>query len=231
MNGIKKHILTAPALCLLAGVSNAYAQDTYTVPPPLLAPSNISAEDARIPIPSGKEWDSFHGQLSSQKYSPLTQINKDNVGKLTKVWQYFTGDMSTGTGKIPPSVWSATPIFANDTLYVGTPFYRIIALEPETGKEKWTYDTKSPLVAETQPALKSRGVAYWQEKNPQAGVACQKVVYLGNMTAQLYAVDADTGKPCAGFGKNGVVDVNQWNKVNAKWPLSQLQPPPLLATS
>ncbi|WP_240043164.1 outer membrane protein assembly factor BamB family protein [Pseudomonas fragi] len=59
-------------------------------------------------------------------------------------------------------------------------------------------------------------------------MACQKVVYLGNMTAQLYAVDADTGKPCAGFGKNGVVDVNQWNKVNAKWPLSQLQPPTVI---
>ena len=228
MNGIKKHLLTAPALCLLAGVSNAHAQDTYTVPPPLLAPSSISAEDAKLPIPSGKEWDSFHGQLSAQKYSPLTQINKDNVGKLTKVWEYFTGDMSTGKGNIPPSVWSATPIFVNDTLYVGTPFYRIIALEPETGKEKWTYDTKSQLVAETQPALKSRGVSYWQEKTPQAGVACQKMVYLGNMTAQLYAVDADTGKPCEGFGKNGVVDVNQWNTVNAKWPLSQLQPPTVI---
>ena len=228
MNRIKKHLLAAPALCALAGLSNAYAQDTYTVPPPLLAPANISAEEAKIPLPSGKEWDSFHGQLSAQKYSPLTQINKDNVGNLTKVWQYFTGDMSSGTDKIPPSVWSATPIFANDTLYVGTPFYRIIALEPETGKEKWTYDTKSPLVAETQPALKSRGVSYWQENNPQAGVACQKMVYLGNMTAQLYAVDADTGKPCEGFGKNGVVDVNQWNKVNAKWPLSQLQPPTVI---
>ena len=228
MNGIKKHFLTAPALCLLAGVSNAQAQDTYTVPTPLLATSSISAEDAKLPLPSGKEWDSFHGQLSAQKYSPLTQINKDNVGKLTKVWEYFIGDMSSGTGKIPPSVWSATPIFANDTLYVGTPFYRIIALEPETGKAKWTYDTKSPLVAETQPALKSRGVSYWQEKTPQAGVACQKIVYLGNMTAQLYAVDADTGKPCEGFGKNGVVDVNQWNTVNAKWPLSQLQPPTVI---
>ena len=128
MNRIKKHLLTAPALCALAGLSNAYAQDTYTVPPPLLAPASISAEEAKIPLPSGKEWDSFHGQLSAQKYSPLTQINKDNVGKLTKVWQYFTGDMSSGTDKIPPSVWSATPIFANDTLYVGTPFYRILAL-------------------------------------------------------------------------------------------------------
>ena len=228
MDKVKKHLFTAPVICMLAGISTAHADTAYIVPTPLLAPSSISAEDARIPVPNGKEWDSFHGQLSSQKYSPLNQINKDNVGKLTKVWQYFTGDMSDGTGKTPATVWSATPIFANDTLYVGTPFYRIIALDPESGKEKWTYDTKSPLVAETQPALKSRGVAYWQEKNPQAGVACQKVVYLGNMTAQLYAVDADTGKPCAGFGKNGVVDVNQWNKVNAKWPLSQLQPPTVI---
>ncbi len=227
MNGLKKHLLGAPALCILAGISTVHAQ-TYTVPPPLLAPSSVSAESARLAIPDGKEWDSFHGQLSSQKYSPLTQINKDNVGQLTKVWQYFTGDMSTGTGKIPPSVWSATPIFANDTLYIGTPFYRIIALEPETGKEKWVFDTKSPLVAETQPALKSRGVAYWQEKTPQAGVACQKVVYLGNMTAQLFAVDADTGKPCENFGKNGVVDINQWNTLNAKWPLSVLQPPTVI---
>ena len=86
----------------------------------------------------------------------------------------------------------------------------------------------SLVSAETQPALKSRGVSYWQEKNPQAGVACQKMVYLGNMTAQLYAVDADTGKPCENFGKNGVVDVNQWNKQNNKWPLSQLQPPTVI---
>ena len=228
MDKVKKHLFTAPVICMLAGISTAHADTAYIVPTPLLAPSSISAEDARIPLPNGKEWDSFHGQLSSQKYSPLNQINKDNVGKLTKVWQYFTGDMSDGTGKTPATVWSATPIFANDTLYVGTPFYRIIALEPETGKEKWSYDTKSPLVALTQPALKSRGVAYWQEKNPQPGVACQKVVYLGNMTAQLFAVDADTGKPCENFGKNGVVDINQWNKLNAKWPLSVLQPPTVI---
>lgn len=228
MSTMKKNLLAAPALCMLAGISTVHADTTYVVPPPLLAQSSVSAEDAKLPIPTGKEWDTFHGQLSSQKYSPLTQINKDNVGQLKKVWQYFTGDMSDGTGKTPATVWSATPIFANDTLYVGTPFYRIIALEPETGKEKWVYDTKSALVAETQPALKSRGVSYWQEKNPQAGVACQKMVYLGNMTAQLYAVDADTGKPCENFGKNGVVDVNQWNKQNNKWPLSQLQPPTVI---
>lgn len=84
MTGMKKHLLSAPALCMLAGISTAQA-DTYTVPAPLLAPSNVSAESARLPTPNGKEWDSFHGQLSAQKYSPLTQINKDNVGNLTKV--------------------------------------------------------------------------------------------------------------------------------------------------
>lgn len=76
--------------------------------------------------------------------------------------------------KPPPSVWSATPIFANDTLYVGTPFYRIIALEPETGKEKWSFDTQSPLEALTQPALKSRGVAYWQEKTRNPALPARK---------------------------------------------------------
>ena len=45
------------------------------------------------------------------------------------------------------------------------------------------------------------------------------------MDAKLHAVDADSGKPCTDFGIDGVVDVNQWNTVNAKWPLSLLQPP------
>ena len=60
---------------------------------------------------------------------------------------------------------------------------------------------------------------------PQAGQACQKIVYIGTMDAKLHAVDADTGKPCAGFGKGGILDINQWNTTNRKWPLSILQPP------
>lgn len=176
-------------------------------------------------VPGTATWDSFHGQLNAQKYSPLTQITADNVGKLTKVWEFHTGDVSDGKGDTPATVWSATPIFANDTLYIGTPFDRLIALDPGTGKEKWHYDTKSSRKALTQPVLKNRGVSYWQAKNPVNGEACQKMVYMGTVDGKLFALDADSGKPCGGFADNGVLDLNQWNTVNAKYPLSVLQPP------
>ncbi|EML5675100.1 pyrroloquinoline quinone-dependent dehydrogenase [Enterobacter hormaechei] len=176
-------------------------------------------------VPGTPTWDSFHGQLNAQKYSPLTQITADNVSKLTKVWEFHTGDASDGKGDTPATVWSATPIFANDTLYIGTPFDRLIALDPGTGKEKWHYDTKSSRKALTQPVLKNRGVSYWQAKNPVKGEACQKMVYMGTVDGKLFALDADSGKPCSGFADNGVLDLNQWNTVNAKYPLSVLQPP------
>ncbi|WP_280565152.1 PQQ-binding-like beta-propeller repeat protein, partial [Chromohalobacter sp. 48-RD10] len=117
------------------------------------------------------------------------------------------------------------PVFANDTLYIGTPFYRILALDPATGEQKWSFDTESKLEAMTQPALKSRGVAYWEADDPVEGESCQKIVYLGTMDAQLFAVDADTGEKCTSFADNGVLDVNQWNDTHDKWPLSLLQPP------
>ena len=176
-------------------------------------------------VPEAATWDSFHGQLNAQKYSPLDQINTSNVDKLEKVWEIHTGDVSDGSGDKPATVWSATPIFANDTLYIGTPYYRILALDPATGKEKWSFDTKSRLEALTQPALKNRGVAYWQAENPIAGEPCQKIVYIGTMDAQLFAVDADTGKACEKFGNNGALDVNQWNTRPDRFPLSLLQPP------
>ncbi|GAB3338528.1 MULTISPECIES: pyrroloquinoline quinone-dependent dehydrogenase [Chromohalobacter] len=188
--------------------------------------SSQQASSESIPlVPGTPTWDSFHGQLNAQKYSPLDQINADNVGDLEKVWEVHTGDVSDGSGDLPPTVWSATPVFANDTLYIGTPFYRILALDPATGEQKWSFDTESTLEAMTQPALKSRGVAYWEADDPVEGESCQKIVYLGTMDAQLFAVDADTGEKCTSFADNGVLDVNQWNDTHNKWPLSLLQPP------
>ncbi|KAA6043322.1 pyrroloquinoline quinone-dependent dehydrogenase [Pantoea sp. Bo_7] len=184
-----------------------------------------AANPATPLVPAGATWDSFHGQLNAQKYSPLKQITTENVSKLKKIWEFHTGDVSDGKGATPATVWSATPIFANETIYVGTPFDRLIALDPGTGKEKWHYDTKSPRKALTQPVLKNRGVSYWQAKNPVAGEACQKIVYMGTVDAKLWALDADSGKPCENFANKGVLDIDQWNTVNAKYPLSILQPP------
>jgi quinoprotein glucose dehydrogenase len=170
-------------------------------------------------------WYTFNGDLMNQKYSEVDQITPQNVGRLQTAWEVHTGDVSDGSGDVPLSDWSATPLFVNGTVYVSTPFYRIFALAPDTGKVKWTFDTHAKLVAATQPDLKTRGVAYWQAAQPEAGDPCQKIVYVGTMLSKLFAVDADTGKPCEGFGKQGVLDINQWNTVNDKWPLSILQPP------
>ncbi|SFG94720.1 quinoprotein glucose dehydrogenase [Palleronia marisminoris] len=176
-----------------------------------------------LPAAAQDTWDTFHGQLSAQKYAPADEITVDNVRQLERQWTVHTGDMSDGSGELPPTVWSATPIYANDTLYLGTPFYRIFALDPATGEQKWVYDSQSRLEALTQPALKSRGVAYWED--PNATGPCAKRVYIGTMTATMHAVDADTGEPCMDFGVDGILDVNQWNVENARWPLSLLQPP------
>ncbi|RJS92386.1 pyrroloquinoline quinone-dependent dehydrogenase [Salinisphaera sp. Q1T1-3] len=193
---------------------------------PVIAAGNDSADAVGSSINTDQPvWNSFHGQLNAQKYSPLKQITADNVGQLEKVWSYHTGDVSDGSGDVPATVWSATPVFANDTLYIGTPFYRLIALDPATGKKKWSFDTHTPKKALTQPVLKNRGVAYWAADDPVPGKPCQKIVYMGTMDARLFAIDADTGKKCQGFADNGVLDVNQWNTTHDKWPLSLLQPP------
>jgi len=167
-------------------------------------------------------WTSFHGDLASTKFSNAGTITPQTVADLERAWEYHTGDVSDGAGELPETVWSATPIYANGTLYLGTPFYRIVALDPATGAERWTYDSESRLEALTQPALKNRGVAYWQ--SGQEGV-CEKRVFLGTMDAELHAVDADTGQRCADFAEGGVLNVNQWNEVNDVFPFSLLQPP------
>jgi quinoprotein glucose dehydrogenase len=170
-------------------------------------------------------WYTFNGNLEDQKYSQADQITPQNVGRLQKVWEVHTGDVSDGSGNIPLSDWSATPLFVNDTVYVSTPFYRIFAITPDTGKVKWIYDTHATLKAFTQPDLKTRGVAYWQAASPEPGKPCQKIVYIGTVDAKLHAVDADSGRKCQGFADGGVLDINKWNTTNNKWPLSILQPP------
>ncbi len=185
--------------------------------------ATLAATAAALPVLAQDDWTAFHGDLAARKYAPADQITPENVGRLQRAWEYHTGDLSDGSGDLPPTVWSATPVYANDTLYFGTPFYRIIALDPATGSEKWSYDSQTRLEALTQPALKNRGVAYWEDEGAEG--ACARMVYLGTMTATLHAVDADTGEPCAGFADNGILDVNRWNTTNDRWPLSLLQPP------
>ena len=172
--------------------------------------------------PSQPAWTSFHADLAASKFADVESFTPETIDRLERAWEYRTGDVSDGSGALPSTVWSATPVYANETLYLGTPFYRIVALDPATGAERWAYDSRSTLEALTQPSLKNRGVAFWESGSEGF---CEKRVFIGTMDAELHAVDADAGTPCEDFGEGGVLDVNQWNTVNDKFPFSLLQPP------
>ena len=185
------------------------------------------------------QWGQFNGDLKATKFSPLTQITPENVKNLRVAWRVRTGDKSDGTrprpatahqtegaGKTPATVWSATPLVVNDTVYLGTPFYRIFALEPDTGKVKWIYRSEGAArSADAAGSEESRRRLLAGRDHQRRRSRARSASIIGTMDAKLHSVDADTGKPCADFGNDGMVDVNQWNVVNAKWPLSVLQPP------
>ncbi len=188
-----------------------------------LSPFGATAQNAMMMAASDTQvWDAFGGNQQAQKYSTATQITPDNVKNLKMAWEMHTGDVSSGEHE---TSWGATPLFVNNTVYVGTPKYRVYAVEPDTGKTKWVYAAGGAAGKPENQGLKNRGVAYWAASAPQAGQACQKMVYIGTMDGELHGVDADTGKPCAGFGKNGVVNVDAFNQTNHKWKIGLIQPP------
>ena len=128
--------------------------------------------------------------------------------------------------KTPATVWSATPLFVNDTVYLGTPFYRIFALEPDTGKVKWTYDTKAVLQALTQPDLKNRGVAYWQAEKPVARCRVPEANLYRHDGREAACGRCRYGQSLRRTSATTALSTSiSWNTVNNKWPLSILQPP------
>ena len=147
------------------------------------------------------EWRHFGGDAGGQRYSGLNQINRKNVARLKRAWTYHTGDYSDGTVYRTLSCFEATPLMADGVLYVTTPFARAIALDPETGKELWTYDPKIDRT-KLYNLFINRGPAYWTDGKDR------RIIY-GTLEGKLIALDARTGKPCQDFGENGIVDMHE----------------------
>lgn len=171
-------------------------------------------------IAGDEDWSDFNGNAKAQKYSTAAQITPDNVKTLAVAWSVHTGDVSEGgTGNAPKTAWQSTPLFVNNMVYVSTPFYRIFAVAPDTGKVKWVYAAKT---ISNDPKSKfhgrNRGIAYWAAANPIAGQPCQKILYIGTVEGHLHAIDADTGQLCQSFGDHGILNVDQWNTINHKFP-------------
>ena len=134
------------------------------------------------------DWPISGRDAGGTRYSPLTGITPENVGRLTRAWTYHTGDQGTQ--------FETTPIVVGGVMYFTTQRQRVVALDAETGTERWAYDPKVPGSRE------HRGVAYWPG---DAGVA-PRIVF-GTGDGRLIALDANTGRPAAGFGVDGVVDL------------------------
>jgi glucose dehydrogenase len=152
------------------------------------------------------EWPATHHDLESTRYSPLTQINPSNVQQLVRAWTYHMGQstpqprsalqsgLSRSHGGRGGLTSEAIPIVINGVMYLSTP-NAVVALDPVTGQELWSY----PLQG-ASPS--TRGVAYW----PGDKLHAARVLF-GTTDGRLIALDARTGKPIPGFGKEGVVNM------------------------
>lgn len=154
------------------------------------------------------EWLHFGNTQAGTHFSPLTQITPANVGKLEKVWQYTIGPVPA----VPLSTLQTVPLKVGDHLYACSAFSDIIDLDPETGEQRWHFALGNK--AEGVSVSRCRGVAYYAV--PGAAGACARRVYAASSSAELVAVDADTGRLCPDFGVGGRVDLTRGLKQRNK---------------
>ena len=163
------------------------------------------------------QWPCYGHDAGGMRFSPLTQINRDNVASLKVAWTFHTHDVSEGSGRRKRSGFESTPLMVDGTLYLTTPFNRVIALDPEAGTQRWAYDPKIDLDGDYGDGLVNRGAATWLDSARPSGQPCRRRIFESTQDARLVAVDAANGAPCADFGKSGQVDLRDVAGYHAGW--------------
>lgn len=179
----------------------------------LLAVTAFSQDRGQI-----AEWPVYGGDPGGMRYSRLTDINRDNVGRLTRAWTWATGEVpipQTGSARAArPGTFQATPLMINDTLYLSTPFNRVVALDAHTGRQLWRFDPGAHTFGQPSngTGFVHRGVAQWMDT-----AEGKRRIFI-NSRWRLIALDAATGQPVRRFGTNGEVDVT----AGLDWPINPL---------
>jgi quinoprotein glucose dehydrogenase len=161
----------------------------------LLAPASPVAAQSGA---KGGEWATYGGDLGNARYSPLDQINADNFSKLQVAWRFKTDHQ----GPRPEYQFESTPLMVRGVLYTTAGSRRaVLALDALTGELLWTHSENEGARGSAAPRqLSGRGLAYWTDGKEE------RILYV-TPGYRMVALDAKTGSPIAGFGKNGVVDL------------------------
>ena len=149
------------------------------------------------PPQNSLEWEAYGASHAGTRYVPHAQIDRTNVGELTRVWQTDTGK----TGR-----FSGTPIQIDDGLYLCTAQNVMIALDADTGVERWRFDPENDT-----PSFgilgNCRGVTYYHLPERHKGEFCAERIYTATTDARMIAVDKATGTPCKEFGGTGEISL------------------------
>lgn len=159
--------------------------------------SKSESRKASIKFDARNDWAAYGRDEGGQRYSPLTQINTNNVAKLKLAWQYGLDPKAaslTGPQRVLPPT-EAVPIVIGNVLFTPTTQHTVVALEADTGQEIWKYDLG-------RASATLRGVSFWPGDSQTPAQ-----IFTGTSEGKLIALNAETGKPVPGFGNEGVVDL------------------------
>jgi quinoprotein glucose dehydrogenase len=161
-----------------------------------------------------EDWRSYGRSQSGQRYSPLDEITPENVKDLKVAWTFRTGD-GKGPNDSVETTFEVTPIKVGDTLYLCSQHQILFALDARTGEKRWSFDPQLKSDPRFQH-LTCRGVSYHETAagatdttGAPAPAECRRRIFLPVNDGRLIAVDANSGKPCEGFGDHGTLDLQQ----------------------
>lgn len=163
------------------------------------------------------EWSAYGRDVHGTRYLPATTITRENVQRLELAWTYRTGEAGTEYATAKPASFQATPLMVDGVMFLGTPLGRVIALDPRSGRELWVFD---PGIRRDirYGDFANRGVSTWLDPEAPAGQACRRSIYMANAQSELWALDARTGEPCRGFGREGKVDLTEGLRIPPTQP-------------